>query len=292
LKILPGILLALNPLFCFICGSEYSKVFGQKSIGTESIIPDYFFNDPDSSESNFLENIDKFFNYYKLDSDTDTWCKGDLIHSGSEAISIHLGEHEDAFSFPFKNYITSPFGPRGSYFHSGIDIKLRTGDTIRAVFGGTARVVTVDKGGYGKLVILRHKSGLETLYAHLSKLLISQNVSVSAGDVIALGGNTGRSSGSHLHFECRHCGEPFDPLTFLNFENYTLINDTLKLTTECFGNGFNLTNASCHKVKKGDTLSGIASKYRLSVKTLCRLNNITPQTVLKIGKNLILRNGS
>jgi murein DD-endopeptidase MepM/ murein hydrolase activator NlpD len=230
--------------------------------------------------------------YYKSEDDTGGWCNGDIIRSGSDTISILIGGAANSFSFPFQNYITSPFGPRGSYFHSGIDIKLRIGDTIRAVFDGTARVATVDKGGYGKLIILRHKNGLETLYAHLSKLLINQNATVLAGDVIALGGNTGRSTGSHLHFECRHCGEPFDPLTFLNFENYALVSDTLKLTFECFGGGFNQSNAFCHRVKKGDTLSGIASKYRMSVKTLCRLNNITPQTVLKIGKNLILRNGS
>ncbi|HEX2955313.1 MAG TPA: M23 family metallopeptidase, partial [Chitinispirillaceae bacterium] len=157
---------------------------------------------------------------------------------------------------------------------------------------GKVRVVSVDRDGYGKLIIIKHGKGLETLYAHLSKCIITQNTVVSAGDVIALGGNTGRSSGSHLHFEIRHCGEPLDPFSFLSFETFSLKSDTLVLTPECFNSVFRQQDATCHKVRKGDTLSRIASKYRVSVAKLCRLNNITPQTVLKIGKSLVLKSGS
>lgn len=276
----------------FICGLFCTEVFAQSNKKTsKSIIPDYFYSAPDSTESDFLKNIDELFNYYKSDSDASAWCD-DKDTYGSDTLRICMKSISRSFYFPFKNYITSPFGPRGNYFHSGIDIKLQTGDTVRAVLDGTVRVVRVNRGGYGKVIIVKHDRGFETLYAHLSKCIAVQNNTVSAGDVIALGGNTGRSTGSHLHFEIRHCGEPFDPLALMNFEDYSLKCDTLVLTPECFGTGFTTASASRHKVRKGDTLSSIASKYRLSVSRLCRLNNITPTTVLKVGKNLILRNGS
>ncbi len=284
-------LLSMNFLV-IVCAIFYAETSAQHNKKASiSIIPDYFYSAPDSTESALLKNIDELFNYYKSDSDVSAWCDDKEMHS-SDTLSVCLKNISKSFSFPFKNYITSPFGPRGNYFHSGIDIKLKTGDTIRALFDGTVRVVKVNKGGYGKVIIVKHERGFETLYAHLSKCIAVENRTVRAGDVIALGGNTGRSTGSHLHFEIRHCGEPFDPLTLLNFENYSLKCDTLVLTPDCFGTGFNTASASRHKVRKGDTLSGIASKYRLSVSRLCRLNNITPTTVLKEGKNLILRNGS
>ncbi len=266
--------------------------FGGQQGTSKSIIPDYFYTDPDSSEINFLSSIDDLFNFYKSGTNPSSGCDGYGYDHSSDTIKLLYRDFSTSFSFPFKNYITSPYGPRNQIFHSGIDIKLQTGDTVRAVFDGNVRVVTVDKGGYGKLIIINHGKGLETLYAHLSKCIINQNATVSAGDVIGLGGNTGRSSGSHLHFEIRHCGEAFDPFAILNFETFALKSDTLIVSPECFSSGFNQKTATCHKVREGDTLSRIASRYHISIAKLCRLNNITPQTVLKIGKNLVLKSGS
>jgi murein DD-endopeptidase MepM/ murein hydrolase activator NlpD len=267
-------------------------ISGEQSGTSKSIIPDYFYTDPDSSEQSFMNSIDELFNYYKTGSNTSEGCDGYGYDHSMDTIKIFYRDISTSFSFPFKNYITSPFGPRNEIFHSGIDIKLQTGDTVRAVLNGVVRVVSVDRGGYGKLIIIKHDRGLETLYAHLSKCIITQNTTVSAGDVIGLGGNTGHSSGSHLHFEIRHCGEPFDPFTILNFETFALKSDTLIISPECFSSGFNQNAATCHKVRQGDTLSRIASKYHISIAQLCRINNITPQTVLKIGKSLVLKSGS
>jgi murein DD-endopeptidase MepM/ murein hydrolase activator NlpD len=276
----------------FTCVLVFDLFGEQVSATSNSIIPDYFYTDPDSSEQNFLNSIDALFSYYKTGANASDQCGADGFDHSKETLKIVFKDISTSFSFPFKNYITSPFGPRDQIFHSGIDIKLQTGDTIRAVFDGVVRVVSVDRCGYGKLIIIKHGKGLETLYAHLSKCIIAQNTTVSAGDVIGLGGNTGRSSGSHLHFEIRHCGEPFDPFSFLNFETYALKSDTLLLSPECFSSGFNQETATCHKVRVGDTLSRIASKYHISIAKLCHMNNITPQTVLKIGKNLVLKSGS
>ena len=99
--------------------------------------------------------------------------------------------------------ITSPFGPRWRRMHNGLDLKVNIGDTIVAAFDGKVRIVKYERRGYGKYVVIRHDNGLETVYGHLSKQLVEENQLVKAGEVIGLGGNTGRSTGSHLHFETR-----------------------------------------------------------------------------------------
>lgn len=85
--------------------------------------------------------------------------------------------------------------------HNGLDIKVYIGDTIRAAFSGKVRMVKYERRGYGKYVVIRHENGLETVYGHLSKQIVDENQYVEAGEPIGLGGNTGRSTGSHLHFE-------------------------------------------------------------------------------------------
>ena len=102
--------------------------------------------------------------------------------------------------------ITSNFGSRWGRQHKGIDVKVYIGDTIRAAFSGKVRIVRYEGGGYGKYIVIRHNNGLETIYGHLSKQLVSENQEVRVGEPIGLGGNTGRSTGSHLHFETRLCG--------------------------------------------------------------------------------------
>ena len=122
--------------------------------------------------------------------------------------------------------ITSNFGARWGRMHKGLDIKVYTGDTIRAAFTGKVRVVRYDANGYGKFVVIRHDNGLETIYGHLSKQLVAENQNVKAGDVIGLGGNTGRSTGSHLHFETRLCGVALNPALFFDFRAQDVTCDT------------------------------------------------------------------
>lgn len=122
--------------------------------------------------------------------------------------------------------ITSNFGPRWGRQHKGLDIKVYIGDTLRSAWPGVVRIVKYDANGYGNYVVIRHPNGLETVYGHMSKHLCKENQVVKAGDVIGLGGNTGRSTGSHLHFETRLCGVALNPALFFDFRNQDVTGDT------------------------------------------------------------------
>lgn len=121
--------------------------------------------------------------------------------------------------------VTSNFGRRWGRAHQGLDIKVYIGDTIRAAWSGKVRIVQYDGRGYGKYVVIRHPNGLETIYGHMSKQLVSTNQTVKAGQPIGLGGNTGRSTGSHLHFETRLCGHALNPALFFDFPNQDITGD-------------------------------------------------------------------
>lgn len=123
--------------------------------------------------------------------------------------------------------VTSHFGyrPRFRRQHFGTDIKVYVGDTIRAAFDGKVRVVKYEGKGYGKYVIIRHNNGLETVYGHMSKQLVAEDQVVKAGEPIGLGGNTGRSYGSHLHFETRFLGQFIDPEKVFDFAAQDVLGD-------------------------------------------------------------------
>ena len=139
----------------------------------------------------------------------------------------------DSFRISLKDFcmpttsrvLTSNFGARWGRQHKGLDIKVYTGDTIRAAFSGKVRIVRYERRGYGKYVVIRHYNGLETIYGHLSEQLVEEDQEVRAGDVIGLGGNTGRSTGSHLHFETRLCGVALNPALMFDFRNQDVIDD-------------------------------------------------------------------
>ena len=186
--------------------------------------------------------------------------------------------------------ITSPFGPRWRRMHNGLDIKVNIGDTIVAAFDGKVRIVKYERRGYGKYVVIRHDNGLETVYGHLSKQLVDINQLVKAGEPIALGGNTGRSTGSHLHFETRFLGIPINPALMFDFEKQDIVADsyTFRKTKGTSGTARSMASGEglFYKVKKGDTLSKIASRQGTSIDKLCKLNRITRRTILRPGQVL------
>ena len=189
--------------------------------------------------------------------------------------------------------ITSPFGPRWRRMHNGLDLKVNIGDTIVAAFDGKVRIVKYERRGYGKYVVIRHDNGLETVYGHLSKQLVEENQLVKAGEVIGLVGNTGRSTGSHLHFETRFLGIAINPIYMFDFPKQDIVADTytFRRTQGSKRAGSHDTQVAdgtirYHKVKSGDTLSRIAKLRGVSVSTLCKLNRIKPTTTLRIGQVL------
>lgn len=189
--------------------------------------------------------------------------------------------------------ITSKFGPRWRRMHNGLDIKVYIGDTIRSAFDGKIRIVKYERRGYGKYVVIRHDNGLETIYGHLSKQLVSENQIVKSGDPIGLGGNTGRSTGSHLHFETRFLGKAINPELLFDFPHQDIVADAYVYR----GSGSNSSSAASkqmasssairyYKVRSGDNLSVIAKRNGVSVSSLCKLNRITVRTILRPGQVL------
>ena len=177
-------------------------------------------------------------------------------------------------------FITDKYGyrPRRAKQHLGIDIRIKTGDTIRAAFDGKVRISRYERRGYGHYLVIRHPNGLETVYGHLSKKLVGENDIVHAGDPIGLGGNTGRSTGPHLHFETRILGNAINPAYMFDFPHQRAVTDYYVFQKN--------TRPVYYKVKSGDTLSGIALKNETSVSNICRLNGISSNAVIKPGQTL------
>ena len=274
--------------------------------------------------------IDSIRMLYELDEEDDDLSPADAIYDGvwnNQHVKVYSDVTiPDSFSIDLSNFvmpvtdvkITSPFGPRRRRFHYGTDLKLQSGDTVFAAFDGKVRVKRYERRGYGYFLVIRHPNGLETVYGHLSRFLVDEEDYVIAGQPIALGGNTGRSTGSHLHFECRFLGQAIDPSDIVDFENACTFDDWYvfrksKVNAISSNNSRYAAfdrNASTdyntssdiytatdkyttsdrsvvyHRIRNGDTLSEIAKKYRVSVSQICRLNGIQPRSTLRVGKVL------
>ena len=137
------------------------------------------------------------------------------------------------YVMPIKgNYVTSHYGwrPQFGRTHKGIDLRSAVGDTVYSTFSGRVRLTRFERGGYGFYVIVRHENGLETVYGHLSRFLVKPDQYVKAGQPIALSGNTGRSTGPHLHFETRFMGYAINPEAIFDFANRCTHTDTYTFT--------------------------------------------------------------
>lgn len=248
----------------------------------------------DSQEESFQNYIDTLYHGSSLDISKDGW-DNKMINAGRfdsknmlDTVRINFLNSSNKLCFcpPYKNYVTSGFGPRRYIFHYGTDIKLQIGDSVFAAFDGVIRVTKFDRKGFGNVIVIRHQQGLETIYGHLSKVLVETNQIVKAGDLIGLGGNSGHSTGSHLHFETRYLGEPFDPSCIYDFSAFHLKHDTLTLSRSNFDYLVELRKAKYCNVRKGDTLGRIARKYHSNINTICKLNHITSKTLLRVGRKI------
>ncbi|MCP9612939.1 peptidoglycan DD-metalloendopeptidase family protein [Coprobacter tertius] len=217
-----------------------------------------------------------------------------------------MAQMPDSFSINVSNYCmpvpghkTSDYGYRARYrrMHKGVDLALHVGDTVRAAFSGKVRITKYEARGYGYYVLLRHSNGLETIYGHLSKILVRPNQIVKVGEPIALGGNTGRSTGPHLHFETRFLGMSINPNEIFDFVNQVPHTDTYVFHThkenssvkQAMAKGNNGTKYVTYKIRKGDTLSSIAIRHRTTITQLCRINHISKSTKIKPGQILKIK---
>jgi len=212
-----------------------------------------------------------------------------------------LNEENTAFVMPVPGKVLSEFGWRHGRIHAGIDIQLNKGDSVHSAFDGVVRMSRYFSG-YGNIVVVRHYNGLETCYAHMSKLISKVNDVVKAGDVVGLGGRTGHATCNHLHFEVRYKQEPINPRLIVDFENQKITTEKLVVSNETFFHKnkntknkqssknkiFNEPVKGYYTIRQGDTLYSLAKKYNTTVASLCDKNNISKNSTLRIGQKLKL----
>lgn len=221
------------------------------------------------------------------------------VNSISEPLVIRLRDNARGEKFtwptPWSARPSSHFGPRWRRWHYGLDLALPTGEPIYAAFDGVVRISKYNRS-YGNLVIIHHANGLETYYAHMSKRNVVAGQQVKSGDIIGLCGNTGRSRGSHLHFEIRYMGNALNPEHVVDCSTHDLISDELSLTAKSFrkvGNsrgrssvGGSKSSGGWYRVRSGDTLEKIARRNGTTINQLCKLNGISRNKVLHPGDRL------
>lgn len=193
------------------------------------------------------------------------------------------------FHLPACGPISSPFGWRKNRYHKGIDIQLRKGDTVKCAFDGMVRYAQ-KKGAYGNVVIVRHYNGLETVYAHLFKIKVKEGQVIGAGDLIGLAGNTGRSTGPHLHFEVRFMGAPINPQYFISFDYGNLLFNVVELRKNKSGLlAAYHPETEFHVVERGETFAEIATRYGITTKKLRELNGMTAKQYIRLKKGMVIK---
>jgi murein DD-endopeptidase MepM/ murein hydrolase activator NlpD len=204
--------------------------------------------------------------------------------SMSNVVSINL----EGYTHPNRNVITSRFGFRRWKFHHGIDLRLAIGDSVRCAFDGRVRIARRGKA-YGNYVVVRHYNGLETTYAHLSKILVKVNDNIKSGDLLGWGGNTGRSTGPHLHYEIRYLGQAIDPMTIVDFETGEPYSSTFLLTASHFEYVKELEKTRYWVVRSGDSLWSISRKTGVSIARICEVNRFSRASTLHPGQRIRYR---
>ncbi len=167
-----------------------------------------------------------------------------------DEIEIPLIDSTRKFQLTWYGRLNSKYGPRWGRMHKGLDLYLKTGDTVVSAFDGVVRYAKFNGGGYGNCVVVRHLNGLETIYGHLSQINVAENQYVQAGELLGLGGTTGHSSGPHLHFETRYKDFAIDPEQYYNTETGLLLSNILVLGKEDL-NTNRYPSSSVKKYKKG-----------------------------------------
>lgn len=300
----------ISVVFILICTLLFgNNLFAQENHIQFSVVNDTAHIDTDVPEdslgnvlgidedADLFDNVDHgdgmLFSYFN-------WMPGYNLYQNFDIIRIHYKHVGSAprdtislagYHHPANFKKTSDYGWRHRRMHRGVDLGYPVGTPVAAAWDGMVRISKgSNTGGYGNLVVIRHDNGLETYYAHLSRRLVNPGQIVKAGDIIGLGGNTGRSYGSHLHFEIRYLGVDINPNRLVDFDNFTLKFDTMYVS------GYSVSTpnptpqqiqqqqqpqqakpapkAVYYKVRRGDTLGRIAQKYHTSVSKIKKLNHL------------------
>jgi murein DD-endopeptidase MepM/ murein hydrolase activator NlpD len=189
------------------------------------------------------------------------------------------------YAAPICGIVTSNYGWRDKRMHKGIDIDLNKGDKVLAAFDGMVRIAKRGNG-YGNVVIVRHYNGLETVYAHLSKIKVKAGQIITAGSVVGLGGMTGHATGTHLHFEVRYMGHALNPANFISFDEGKILNDTLTIRKSKYGIAAFPSDAEIYTVRRGDSWYEIAKRYGLTSQQMKTLNGTDKRFYLKVGQKI------
>ncbi len=258
--------------------ATYSNLYG---ITLESI----FFELP--TEIPVLEEDPKFSDFSNLPEEYDIWSNTSINPYNVSLVGMKDTIKLDVSGYcpPSVKHVTSNWGFRKWKFHYGIDLKVHRGDTVKSAFDGTVRITRRDRG-YGYFVVVRHDNGLETLYGHLNKILVKPEQRIKAGEAVGMGGNTGRSTGYHLHLEFRYLGNPINPNDIVDFQTHQVKKPVLVISSNTFAYKAEIDKIRYWTVKKGDTLGRIAYRTGVSVSKLCKLNGITTKTILRIGRKI------
>lgn len=210
-------------------------------------------------------------------------------HDSTVTLVIADTVHYCNYVHPVEGTITSYFGWRDGRHHHGLDIDLQVWDPVKAAFDGMVRIARYHEG-YGRVVVIRHYNGLETLYAHLHRFKVKVGDVVEAGQTIGLGGSSGHSTGSHLHYEMRYKGKPLNPKHIVNLKTNELHKDTLILKRSGYTYTAIPKGQKFHTIQRGDFLYRIANRYGMTVNELCELNGIRRNSVLIAGRKLRIKN--
>jgi murein DD-endopeptidase MepM/ murein hydrolase activator NlpD len=249
-------------------------------------LPSYFSVDGEYKLDCLYLNSHQYFSVWENNKLNPYGVNGEYF---SDTVQLILFNHKDSILWhsPLdQTIITSDFGLRRATWHYGVDLRLKVGVPVYSAFNGVVRVIGYERRGFGRYLVIRHSNGLESVYAHLSKTFVNLGDVVHAGDVIGNGGNSGRSTAPHLHFELRYAGNAIDPNLVYDFKTNQIRDRDFLVDPEVFTYLAEANKIRYHTVRSGDTLSGIGYRYGVSITKLCRLNGIRRTSILNIGQRI------
>jgi len=253
-----------------------------------AVAPDYTPRSPQEIPPILADDDFRMLHFGGLPEEYELWDESIINPYGVRLVDMKDTIKIDMRGYypPSLKYVTSNFGFRRGQFHYGIDLKVHKGDTVFCAFDGQVRLALYQRRGYGHYVVVRHHNGLETLYAHFDKTFVVPGQMVKAGEALGMGGNTGRSTGYHLHFETRYLGNAINPNDLYDFNESRVKNEVFLLSAANFDYVKEVEKVRFWTVRQGDTLGRISSRTGVSVARLCTLNNISRNSILRIGQRI------